>query len=145
MKNRGHKIKFRGGKDANKMLMRKLASNFMMHGVMETTKQKARAAQPIVEKLITKAKGGTRSDNKFILQHVTTSAVAKTITGQIVSQLSNVSSGFTRIITLGVRQTDGADKARLEWAYPVVLSKKEVKAKKKAVPSKETEKQDNKS
>lgn len=131
MKNRGHKIKFRGGKDANKMLMRKLVSNFMMRGTMETTKQKARATQPIVEKLITKAKGATQADNRFIMQHVTTSEVVKMITGQIVSQLSKVTSGFTRIITLGVRQTDGAQKARLEWAYPVVLTQeKKLKVKK---------------
>jgi len=122
MKNRGHKIKFRGGKDANKMLMRKLASNFLNYGKMETTKQKARATQPIVEKLVTKAKRNTEADRKYIAQHTTTTKTAKILIKDIVTQLSKVSSGFTRIISLGVRQTDGAQKARLEWAYPVVLA-----------------------
>ena len=134
MKNRGHKIKFRGGKDANKMLMRKLASNFLLHGKMETTKQKARATQPVVEKLVTKAKRNTEADRKFIAQHTTTQKTAKILIRDIVVQLSKVNSGFTRIISLGVRQTDGAQKARLEWAYPVVLTQeKKPEVKKSAV------------
>lgn len=133
MKNRGHKIKFRGGKDANKMLMRKLASNFLLSGKMATTKHKARAAQSIVEKLVTKAKTHTEADQNFILKHITAQSTMKILIGEIVPQLSQVQSGYTRIVNLGVRQTDGADKARLEWAYPVVSKVEKSKVKKEKV------------
>ena len=130
MKNRGHKIKFRGGKDANKMLMRKLASNFLLSGKMSTTKQKAKATQSIVEKLVTKAKTHTEADQNFILRNITAQSTMKILITQIVPQLSQVKNGYTKIINLGARQTDGAEKARLEWAYPVVATVEKVKVKK---------------
>lgn len=130
MKNRGHKIKFRGGKDANKMLMRKLASNFLLSGKMSTTKQKAKAAQSIVEKLVTKAKTHTEADQNFILRNITDQSTMKILISQIVPQLTQAKNGYTKIVNLGVRQTDGAEKARLEWAYPVVSAVEKVKIKK---------------
>jgi len=130
MKNRGHKIKFRGGKDANKMLMRKLASNFLLSGKMSTTKQKAKAAQSIVERLVTKAKTHTEADQNFILRNITDQSTMKILINQIVPQLTQTKNGYTKIVNLGTRQTDGAEKARLEWAYPVVSAVEKVKVKK---------------
>ena len=130
MKNRGHKIKFRGGKDANKMLMRKLASNFLLSGKMSTTKQKAKAAQSIVERLVTKAKTHTEADQNFILRNITAQSTMKILITQIVPQLTQTKNGYTKIVNLGTRQTDGAEKARLEWAYPVVSAVEKVKVKK---------------
>ncbi len=137
MKNRGHKIKFRGGKDANKMLMRKLASNFLLSGKMSTTKQKAKAAQSIVEKLVTKAKTHTEADQNFILRNITAQSTMKILITEIAPQLSQAKNGYTKIVNLGARQTDGAEKARLEWAYPVVSAV--VKAKIKKVKQVKTE------
>lgn len=130
MKNRGHKIKFRGGKDANKMLMRKLASNFLLSGKMSTTKQKAKAAQSVVEKLVTKAKTHTEADQNFILRNITAQSTMKILITEIAPQLSQVKNGYTKIVNLGARQTDGAEKARLEWAYPVVSAVEKAKIKK---------------
>lgn len=126
MKNRGHKIKFRGGRDANKMLIRKLASNFLLSGKMSTTKQKAKAAQSIVEKLVTKAKTHTEADQNFILRNITAQSTMKILINQIVPQLTQAKNGYTKIVNLGARQTDGAEKARLEWAYPVTKKVKQV-------------------
>ncbi len=125
MKNRGHKIKFRGGKDANKMLMRKLVSNFLHHGRMVTTKHKAKAAQSEVEKLVTKAKTATKADRNEILKRVTHESIIDILFRDITPALSKVKSGFTRIVLLGKRKTDAAEIARLEWAYPVILKKEE--------------------
>ncbi|OGK62213.1 50S ribosomal protein L17 [Candidatus Roizmanbacteria bacterium RIFOXYB2_FULL_38_10] len=146
MKNRGHKIKFRGGKDANKMLMRKLATNFLLKGKMETTKQKAKAAQSIVEKLVTKAKTNSEADRNFMLKHVTIQSMVKILVSQIAPSLTKVSSGYTRIVSMGQRGTDGAQIARLEWVYPVVLETEKKIVEKKQSPKKEViEKEANKS
>lgn len=130
MKNRGHKIKFRGGKDANKMLMRKLASNFLLSGKISTTRQKAKATQSVVEKLVTKAKTHTEADQNFILRNITDQSTMKILINQIVPQLTQAKNGYTKIVNLGYRQTDGAEKARLEWAYPVVSAVKKTEIKK---------------
>lgn len=142
MKHRYHKVKFGGGRDADKMLLRKLAHNFLTMGKLETTKQKAKVAQSVVERLVTKAKTNTEADRKFILQRITDAAVLDILVGEVVPALKNVTSGYTRVINLGIRQTDGAAIARLEWAYPVVIGKKEepVKAKKKIEEPQKTDK-----
>lgn len=140
MKNRGHKIKFRGGKDANKMLMRKLASNFLLSGKISTTRQKAKATQSVVEKLVTKAKAHTEADQNFILKNITDQSTMKILINQIVPQLTQAKSGYTKIVNLGYRQTDGAEKARLEWAYPVVSAVKKTEKKIKQVKTEVVEK-----
>lgn len=144
MKHRFNKAKFGFGKDANKMMLRKLAHNFLTEGKLETTKRKAKAAQSIVERIVTKAKTNTEADKKFILKHITEPKVLTIIVGEIAPALKDVKSGYTRVVNVGMRMTDGADIARLEWAYPVVLNRKEEvkktekKAEKKAEPKKET-------
>jgi len=144
MKHRYRKVRFGYGKDANKMLLRKLAYNFLSHGKLETTKQKAKAAQSIVEHLVTKAKTNSEADKRFILRNVTDPAIIKVLISEIVPALSNVTSGYTRIINVGKRQTDAADIARLEWAYPVVIGKKDKPtAPAKVKKTKDTEKKDN--
>lgn len=125
MKNRGHKVKFRGGRDANRMLLRKLASNFIQYGKLETTKSKAKAIQPIIEKLVTKTKTNTQSDRVYVLRHVINENDVNILVKQITPQLKSVTSGFTRIVSVGQRITDGAEIAHLSWAYPVVLEKKQ--------------------
>lgn len=158
MKHRAHKVKFGYGKDADQMLLRKLASNFFLEGKLETTKQKAKAAQSEVERIVTKAKTNTQADKNYILKRITTKRVFDVVVTQVASQLGKVTSGYTRIIRLGKRLTDGAEIARLEWAYPVVLeSAKKEETKKAAAPKAEkkteekkaetkvTEKKENKS
>ena len=54
MKHQISKVKFRGGKDANKMLIKKLLYNFFSHGSIVTTAAKAKALKMFVEKLVEK-------------------------------------------------------------------------------------------
>lgn len=147
MKHGYKKVKFGGGKDADKMLLRKLAHNFLTEGKLETTKQKAKAAQSVVERLVTKAKTNTEADKQYILKHITAPVVMKILVGDIATALKNVNSGYTRVINVGKRLTDGADIARLEWAYPVVIGKKEEpkKLKKQEAAPKEAPKKADKS
>lgn len=150
MKHRVNKAKFGFGKDANDMLLKKLASNFLLVGKMETTKHKAKAAQSAVERMVTKAKTNTEADKNYILRHITTDQIRKILVEQVAPQLKNVKSGYTRIIRLGRRMTDGADLARLEWAYPVVLESEKKAVEKKQPVKKESkvsaeEKKENKS
>lgn len=131
MKHRAHKAKFGYGQDANTMLLRKLASNFFLEGKLKTTKQKAKAAQSAVERIVTKAKTNTNADNNYILKHITTKKVMDVLIKQIAPQLVQVKSGYTRLVHQGQRQTDGAEIAQLEWAYPVVLKEDKPVIKKK--------------
>lgn len=53
-------------KDHRKAMLRNLAAALFEHGQIETTLQKAKAVQPMVEKIITKAKKGTLASRRHI-------------------------------------------------------------------------------
>lgn len=121
MRHRIKKAKFGFGQDSNSMLIKKLVANFLVSGKMTTTKQKGKAAQSALERLVTKAKTNTEADRNFILRRVTNPTVLNTLVKVVGPALKDVKSGYTKTILLGQRPSDGAQVVRLEWAYPVVL------------------------
>lgn len=124
MRHRIKKAKFGFGQDSNSMLIKKLVANFLVSGKMTTTKQKGKAAQSALERLVTKAKTNTEADRNFILRRVTNETVLNTLVKVVGPALKDVQSGYTKTILLGQRPSDGAQVVRLEWAYPVVLETK---------------------
>jgi large subunit ribosomal protein L17 len=121
MRHRIKKAKFGFGQDSNSMLIKKLVANFLVSGKMTTTKQKGKAAQSALERLVTKAKTNTQADRNFILRRVTNETVLNTLVKVVGPALKEVKSGYTKAVLLGQRPSDGAQVVRLEWAYPVVL------------------------
>lgn len=118
------KAKFADGQDADRMLMRKLTVNFFLNGKISTTMSKVKALKPEVEKMVTKVKSGTEADKNYLLKKLGDSKKAlDKIFKDISSQLSQFKSGYTKIVKLGYRDSDGAATATLVWAHPVVMSK----------------------
>lgn len=135
------KAKFANGQDADRMLMRKLMVNFFAKGKIATTHAKIKALRPEVEKAVTKIKKGAEADKNYLMKRLGSNYEGlKEIFKEIATQLSKVQSGYTKIIKMGMRESDGAPVAQLVWAYPVVMPsvKKAVKAEKTA---KKTEKE----
>lgn len=132
------KTKFADGYDADRMLIRKLATNFFRDGKVETTFTKAHAVRPLIERLVTKIKGASNADKNYLLKRLGNIDL-KDKSEAIISSLGKVQSGFLRIVKLGTRDSDGAETARLEWAHPVVEVKK-AQVVKKAVKKVETKK-----
>ncbi len=122
MKHRYHKTKFGHGQDSEQMLIKKLVGNFLLKGKLVTTIQKAKVTQSVVERLVTKSKEKNEANKNFLLKNTTNSNVVALLFDQIGPALKDKISGVTRIVRLNVRMTDGAQLARLEWVYPVVLS-----------------------
>lgn len=131
------KTKFADGIDADRMLMRKLTVNFFTKGKISTTFSKIKALRPEIERTVTKIKKGTEADKNYLLRKLGDSYKSlSSVFKEVSSQLSKVQSGYTKIVKLGYRESDGAPTASLEWAYPVVLpSAKKTEAKTKEVPA----------
>lgn len=121
MYHRVKKIKFRAGADANKMLVKKLALNFFEHGAIVTTLKKAKVLKSVVERLIEKTKEQTEADKNYLLRYVTDKKITKFLLETVGPTLKTTVGGYVRVKKLGRRQTDGAEMARLEWAYPIVI------------------------
>lgn len=114
------KIKFNFGRDANKMLMRKLAVNFLSKGYLETTLAKAKSLKTHLEKLISKMKSRNEANKNFLLRYLANSDVVEDAFNRVGPALSKIVGGYVRVIKRGLRSSDGSLMAKVEWAYPVV-------------------------
>lgn len=120
--------KLKRNKDQRRRLFMQLSREMFMHGRVKTTIAKAKAVQPLVEKLVTKAKGATNADIMEIKKSMSDAAAEKQLLEMAKTRFSKRTSGFTRIVKLGKRMGDSSEMVFLEFvdAAPV----KEVKAEK---------------
>lgn len=119
------KIKFDYGRDANRMLMRKLAVSFLSKGRLQTTLAKAKVLRPYLEKMVSKMKIKSEANKNYLLKFLGDQEIINTGFDTIGKALSSVNGGYVRIVKLGMRGTDGAQIAKIEWVYPVKKVKDE--------------------
>ena len=100
-------------KNQRKALLRSLALSLITHGKIKTTEAKAKETSPFVEKLITKAKKGDLSARRYLLKYFEPSIVKKMIE-EIGPRYKTRKGGYTRIVKLGARKSDGARMAMIE-------------------------------
>lgn len=115
MRHKVKKVKLGSDKDHTKALMRNLAMSVIIYEKIKTTRAKAKAVQPFVERLISIAKGADKShairEIERLLQHENSS---KKIFEVLNEKYKDKSSGFTRITKLGYRNGDNAPVVQLE-------------------------------
>ena len=112
------------GRNTNqaKALYRGLVSELFLRGRIETTQKKAKAVRNIVDKVITFAKKNTVASRRQVVKILGNNYQLDKIFGEIAPKLTNRSSGYTRIIRLGQRFSDTAEKVFLELVEGVELS-----------------------
>ena len=113
---RHNKKKATLGREAapRKALFRNLAESLVLHGAINTTRAKEKALRGVVEPLVTKAKRGTLADRRAIAEVLyTKNAGGKMM--ELGKKYINRPGGYTRIISIGARQQDGADMVRIEF------------------------------
>lgn len=114
-------------KNERKALFRTLISSLIGNGEIETTLSKAKAVQPQMEKLITRAKEGLLSDRRIALRFLTKSGLVSKLFDVITPIFKERQGGYTRIIKLGRRRGDSAMMAKLIFSEEIPLEvKKEV-------------------
>ena len=144
MRHRVKKMKFSKGKDANEMLLKKLLSNFLIQGKITTTQKKAKAVKSGIDRIVSKSKNRTQSNKNYLLSHLTQQNLIPVLFDQIAPIVKTRVGGYTRIIKLGVRDSDGAEMARVEWVDRVVLNQEKKKKEKKTQNIKKDKSVDNK-
>lgn len=115
-------------------LFRNLLRALIAHGTITTTIARAKAIQPAMEKLITKAKVGEHKKREIFAALGDKDATREIVEmGKI--RFEKRSSGFTRIIKLGLRPGDAAEMVQLSFVdQPVAIVPTEiVSTKKKAI------------
>lgn len=115
-----------GGSPAHqKLLLANLAAQLIEHRAITTTEAKARALQPYVEKLVTKAKRGDIHARRTVARKILNKDVLYMLFDEVVPAMDpERNGGYTRITKLGPRRGDNAPMARIE----LVMEKVEKKA-----------------
>ncbi|MCI0471389.1 MAG: 50S ribosomal protein L17 [Candidatus Aminicenantes bacterium] len=116
-----------------KALLRNLAGSLIEKNRICTTLTRAKAVQPIVEKMVTMGKSGTLADKRHALSYLYTRKTVQTLFDDVAPRFMDRSGGFTRIIkTTDFRKGDGAEMAILEFVdYKFQVKDKKAKEKTK--------------
>ena len=126
-------------RNPRRALLRGLATALIDQQRITTTRPKAKALVPYVERLITKAKRGDLANRRRIMTKVATRASAHRLVDHLAGQLGGRSSGHLRLRSAGWRQGDHSPLATVSFVdlEPVAAAKKEGRstAKTKAVAS----------
>lgn len=111
----GDKINNLGRKKSHRMaLLRNLAANLIMHKRIVTTLAKAKALRPFVEPLLTRSKVDTLHNRRVLFSYLRRKECINELYTTIAPQIMERPGGYTRILKLGFRQGDGAEKALIE-------------------------------
>lgn len=100
-----------------KALFKSLMSELVLRGRITTTHEKAQSIRPSVEKLVTKAKKNGKSTANLVGLELFPNAIEKLIS-DIAPRFKDRPGGYTRIIKLSRRVTDGASQSIIEWVEP---------------------------
>jgi large subunit ribosomal protein L17 len=99
---------------SRKALFKGLVTSIIEHERIVTTVPKAKAVQPIVEKIITLAKRDTLHTRRQAAAFVETPEAVKKLFDKLGTRFGQRSGGYTRVVRLGNRKGDGAEQAMIE-------------------------------
>ena len=97
-----------------KALFRSLAVSLVLYEKIKTTKAKAKAIKPIVEKLITKGKVDNITVRRNLLKYLYKESAVKKVLEELGPRYKERKGGYTRILNLKRRQGDGAEIVQIE-------------------------------
>ncbi len=113
MRHQKHKYKLGVSPSHRKSMVKNLASEVIDHGMIKTTITRAKAIQPMVEKLITLAKVDTVANRRLAFKKLNDKdAVAKLFT-EVGPKFVKRNGGYTRIMKLA--DTRVGDNAKMAY------------------------------
>ncbi|MFM7358158.1 MAG: 50S ribosomal protein L17 [Sediminibacterium sp.] len=118
--NHGNKVNKLGRKKAHRSaLLSNLASQLITHKRIVTTLAKAKALRTYIEPLISKTKKNENKEtimnqHRVVFSHLQDKAAVKELFTVIGPKVISRPGGYTRILKLGIRPGDNAEKAMIE-------------------------------
>ncbi len=114
---RHHNANRKLGRERNQRLalLRSLAESLIEKGRIRTTEAKAKELRPFVEKLVTTARRGDLASKRLVIARLGTVARAKKLIDDLAPTYVNRAGGYTRIVKLPPRRSDGSKMAVIEF------------------------------
>jgi large subunit ribosomal protein L17 len=128
-------LKLKRDSGARKALLRGLVTSVIEHERVVTTVPKAKAARPLVEKMITLAKRDTLHTRRQAASFLATPAAVKKLFDKLGTRFGQREGGYTRISRLPLpprsRRGDGAEMAILELVGSELVKRAAERAKRR--------------
>ena len=100
--------------DHRRAMLANMAISLIMHKRITTTLAKAKALKKYVEPLITRSKDDSTNSRRVVFSYLQNKEALKELFGPVAQKVGDRPGGYTRIIKLGFRPGDAAEKAFIE-------------------------------
>ena len=121
-------------KSHREAMLSNMAISLFTYRTIQTTEVKAKELRRFTDRLISKAKtNNTVAGRRQIFAKLRNETIVKKLFDEIVPHFTERSSGFSRVLKVGIRKGDGASVSMVELLVPkpeVVTDKKKDKKKK---------------
>lgn len=115
MRHKRNNVKFGRSSSHREALVSMLAVGLIKAKSIRTTLPKAKVARSFAEKLVTVARKGDVAARRKAMAALQDEAAVKELFSVIVPMQEGRQGGYTRIVKLGQRSSDGAEMAVLAW------------------------------
>lgn len=115
MRHRLSRLRLRHKPNHTRSMVRNLVTSVLLYESIRTTKKRAEVIRPMVEKIITISKTkDARNAIRAINEVVKHENACKKVMEVLKDRYKSRTSGYTRMVPLGLRQGDGAKMVTLE-------------------------------
>jgi large subunit ribosomal protein L17 len=114
MRHRKAGVKLKRDLGGRRALLRGLVTSVIEEERITTTVPKAKAAKPLVEKMITLAKQDTLHARRQAAAFLVKKEAVEKLFEKLGPRFNQRNGGYTRIVRIGWRKGDGAETAKLE-------------------------------
>jgi large subunit ribosomal protein L17 len=114
MRHRKAGVKLKRDISGRRALLRGLVTNVIEEERITTTVPKAKAAKPLVDKMITLAKQDTLAARRQAAAFLVKKEAVTKLFEKLGPRFNQRDGGYTRIVKIGWRKGDGAETAKLE-------------------------------
>jgi large subunit ribosomal protein L17 len=108
-------------------LLASLVSNLIDEKRIRTTLVKAKAAQRLADRMVTLARKGGLAARRMAVSELGRKRSVSRLFDEMLPQFEGRQGGYTRVVKLGQRRSDGAEMAVLEWVGVAPPEKKKRK------------------
>jgi len=108
-------------------MLASLVCNLIEEKRIKTTLAKAKQGRSLAEKMVTLGRKGTLAARRRAIAKLSQGKRVAKLFDEIIPQFDGRSGGYTRIVKLGRRGSDGSEMAVLEWIGILPPEKKKKK------------------
>jgi large subunit ribosomal protein L17 len=95
--------------------MSSLVTNLILQSSIKTTLPKAKQARKDAEKMVTLARKGTLASRRLAASRLQSPEAVQRLFDSVVPSMDGRNGGYTRILKLGQRRSDGSEMCLLQW------------------------------